>query len=617
MLHLRNEFIFAPVKLGYSDGTGIVNERHLNFYNQRSKHVGAVTPEPFYIHKGLRELPTQLGIDSDDKIAGLENLTAIIHQNGAKAIAHLNHPGRMANPKISGNFFVSSSAVVCENGGQTPKAMDENDMSKAIDLLVSAAQRAEKAGFDIIELQAGHGYLAAQFLSPSVNQRSDSYGVDFEGRVKFPMQMIEAVQKAINLPLIIRISGDEMIPNGFHLPEMLQFSQILKDLNVAAIHVTAGSVCSTPPWFFQHMFVPKGKTWEMAAAIKRAVDIPIIAVGKIHSAADIETIKSGDKADYIALGRALIADPDIIGKYLGQVQGQILPCLACSEGCLGGVKSGQGLGCVVNPLMGVEKINCKDASVSKAIAIVGGGLAGMEAAITLKKRGHSSVIFEKEKLGGQFNLAWLPPGKSSLKELVDYYEEEIEYWNIPVEYKAFTVEDAQGFDEVIVATGAEPIAPKIEGLKKYYWTEFLHDNQLPENERVMIVGGGLIGLEVASKLVEKNNEVIIVEMLNEVARGMEMLEKKLTMAKLKKFGARIYTGRKVVKVEDDKVTLHADEDMIIDKVDKIVMATGMKSVNALYNELKDKAICHVVGDAQKVGKAIDAIHEAYLLACKI
>jgi len=329
------------------------------------------------------------------------------------------------------------------------------------------------------------------------------------------------------------------------------------------------------------------------------------------------TIKSEDKADYIALGRALVADPDIIGKYLGQVQGQILPCLACSEGCLGGVKSGQGLGCVVNPLVGVDKLNCKEASVSKAIAIVGGGLAGMEAAITLKKRGHSSVIFEKEKLGGQFNLAWLPPGKSSLKELVDYYEEEIEYWNIPVEYKAFTVEDAQGFDEVIVATGAEPIAPKIEGLKKYYWTEFLHDNQLPENERVMIVGGGLIGLEVASKLVEKNNEVIIVEMLNEVARGMEMLEKKLTMAKLKKFGARIYTGRKVVKVEDDKVTLHADEDMIIDKVDKIVMATGMKSVNALYNELKDKAICHVVGDAQKVGKAIDAIHEAYLLACKI
>jgi len=128
MLELRNDFIFAPVKLGYCDGTGVASEKHLHFYDVRSKHVGAVTLEPLYIHKGLRELPTQLGIDSEDKIMGLENLTAIIHQNGAKAIAHLNHPGRMANPKIPGNFFVSSTATACESGGKTPKAMDENDM---------------------------------------------------------------------------------------------------------------------------------------------------------------------------------------------------------------------------------------------------------------------------------------------------------------------------------------------------------------------------------------------------------------------------------------------------------------------------------------------------------
>ena len=617
MLDLRNEFIFAPVKLGYSDGTGQVLERHLHFYDCRSKHVGAVTPEPLYIHKGLRELPTQLGIDSDNKIAGLENLTAIIHQNGAKAIAHLNHPGRMANPKIPGNFFMSSSAIACENGGQTPKAMDETDMNEAILLLTAAAQRAEKSGFDIIELQMGHGYLSAQFLSPAVNRRKDSYGVDFEGRIKFPIRMITAVQKATNLPLIVRISGDEMIPNGFHLEEMIQFSQILHDLKVDAVHVTAGTVCSSPPWFFQHMFVPKGKTWDMAATIKKAIDISVVAVGKIHSAADIEKIKTEGKADYIAMGRALVADPDIVGKYLGETKGHILPCLACSEGCLGGVKSGQGLGCVVNPTVGNDKYRPKETTDSKAIAIAGGGLAGMEAAIQLKKRGHNPVIFEKEKLGGQFNLAWLPPGKSSLKELVDYYVEEIDYLHIPVENKEFLEEDAQGFDEVIVATGAIPIAPNIEGLKKYYWTEFLFDNQLPKNQSVMVVGGGLIGMEVASKLVEKNNKVIVVEMLDEVARGMEMIEKKMTLAKLKKFGVKIYTGHKVVKVNDDEVTLHAEEDVIIENIDKDVLATGMKSVNKLYNNLKDKAKCHIIGDAHKVGKALDAIHEAFALACKI
>ncbi len=405
MLQLKNNFIFAPIKLGYSDKTGVVKQKHIDFYKRVSEYLGAVIPEPFYMDKALRELPTQMGIDSDDKILGLQKLTSKIHESNTKVIAHLNHPGRMANPKIPGNIFLSSTDKPCENGGAIPERITRQEMQNIISLFVKSAIRAQKTNFDIIELQFGHGYLIAQFISPKVNDRTDEYGGNFENRIKFPLQILDAVKSAVDLPIIIRISGDEIIPDGIKLPEMIKLSGILKEKSVEAIHVSAGTVCNTPPWFFQHMFVPKGKTWEFAKKIKEHAKIHTIFVGQINTREDIEELTNKFNADYIAIGRALIADTDFIGKCLNKVAGNIRPCLACAEGCLGGVKSGQGLQCLVNPQIGKEIDIFNVAENSKNYAVVGGGLAGMEAALTLKKRGHNVDLYEKNELGGQFNLA--------------------------------------------------------------------------------------------------------------------------------------------------------------------------------------------------------------------
>jgi len=314
MIGLKNNFIFAPIKTGYSDKTGVITEKHLIFYEARSKFIGAVTPEPLYIARGLRELPTQIGIDCDDKIEGLKKLTDAIHQFDTKVIAHLNHPGRMANPGIPENYFLSSTDKACEMGGAIPKQMDKDDIQQAISLFSKATIRAEKAGFDIIELQFGHGYLVAQFLSPKVNNRTDGYGGSFENRIKLSLQILDAVKSATDLPIIVRISGDEMIPDGIKLEEMIKFSKILKEKSVEAVHVSAGTVCNIPPWYFQHMFVPKGKTWEFARKIKQEANIPTIYVGQINSEDDVKNLTDNFKADYIAIGRALIADPDFVGK---------------------------------------------------------------------------------------------------------------------------------------------------------------------------------------------------------------------------------------------------------------------------------------------------------------
>jgi len=619
MLNLKNKFIFAPVKTGYSDNTGVVTERHLEFYKARSKFIGAVTPEPLYLDKGLRELPTQMGIDSNDKIEGLKKLTNTIHQFNTKVIAHLNHPGRMANPKIPGNYFVSSTNEACENGSASPKQMDANDIHQVVKLFTNAAKRAEKAGFDIIEIQFGHGYLAAQFISPKVNKRTDEYGGSFENRIKFPLQILDAVKAATNLPVIVRISGDEMIPDGIKLEEMVEFSKILKEKSVEAIHVSAGTVCSTPPWFFQHMFVPKGKTWEFANKIKEAVDIPVIYVGQINEFKDVDKILNEFKADFVALGRPLLADPDFAGKYLGKVSGNLRPCLACSEGCLGGVRSGNGLGCSVNPAVGHENEVIEKAPVSKSIAVVGGGLAGMQAALSLHQRGHKVTLFEKDKLGGQFRFAPLTPNKKSMEKLIPFYIKELHDNNINIIYKEVTEEDIiNNFDETVVATGSKPAELMIDGLEDFYWAEILLEEKLPKNKSILIIGGGLIGVDIATALIPLNNRVAIVKRTTDFGEDMEMISKLLSLKMMKEKGT-VFSEHTNIKRVDGK-TVYAEKEgkeIQFNDIDIIVVSTGMKSYNPLENELKNKMPVYIIGDSKKVGNAQDAIHGAYETAKKI
>lgn len=619
MLDLKNNFMFAPIKTGYGKGDGKVTDRHVAFYTARSEYLGAVTLEPPYLDKGLRELPTQIGIDNDDKIKELNRLNDSMHANNTRVVAHLNHPGRMANPKIPGNYFISSTDKPCENGGATPKKMDTEDMKKVMQLFIDAAVRSEKAGFDIIELQFGHGYLLAQFISPAVNDRDDEYGGSFENRIKFPLQVFDAVKNATGLSIIVRISGDEMIPNGIKLPEMTKLSKILKEKGVQAIHVSAGSVCSTPPWYFQHMFTPKGKTWEMAEKIKEAVNIPVVFVGQINTFEDIDKIKNDYPDDYIAIGRALIADPDFIGKYLGKIKGVYAPCLACAEGCLGGVKSGQGLQCLVNPTVGRETQGIEKAKQPKKYAVVGGGLAGMKAAITLKERGHDIDLYEKDKLGGQFNLAPLTPHKRSMAKLVPYLIERLKEEDVNVIFKEAAKTDlVSKYDGVILATGSILAIPKIPGLNKFYWADILLEENLPENKNVFIIGGGLIGVDIATALIPRNNKVTIVKRTTDFGEDMEMIAKLLSLKMMKEKGVVFSDHTYIKRIEGKTVYAERDGKQIqFNDMDIFVVSTGMKSYNPLEDKLKQELPIYVIGDAMHLGNAQDAIRDGYEIGLKL
>ena len=618
MFELKNQFVFAPVKLGYS-ADGKVNQRHLSFYKPRSIHVAAVIPEPLYIHKGLREIPTQLGIDHEDKIQGLQELTGLIHSQGSKVIAHLNHPGRMANPKIPGNFFESATDKPCENGGATPDKLDKEGTVRVKQMLVDASVRAEKAGFDAIELQFGHGYLMAQFISPSVNDRTDEYGGSFQHRVRFPMEVLQAVQESVGLPVVARISGDEMTSDGIKLPDMLMFAKLLEENGIAAIHVSAGSLCSTPPWYFQHMFVPKGKTWEFSSKIKSNVSVPVMTVGQVNELKDIDTINNGEMADYIAVGRALVADPDFVGKCLGEVTGSIVPCLACAEGCLGGVKAGRGLQCLVNPRVGRDGEATPLPEAHKTVAVVGGGLAGMEAAVTIAKQGHKVTLYEKNELGGQFVYAPLTPHKRSLKKLLSYYEAELRFAGVLVVKKEIrSMKEIEGNNAVVLATGAIPVVPNIEGLNHFFWAEVLLQENLPENKNVLIIGGGLIGVDVATALIPGNNTVTIVKRTTDFGEDMEMISKKLSLAIMKKNNTVFSDHTNISKVDGKTVyAVREGQEIQFNDIDLVVVSTGMKSYNPIQKHEHSSVPIFVAGDAGRVADAEAAIKSGYDTAMKI
>ena len=421
------------------------------------------------------------------------------------------------------------------------------------------------------------------------------------------------------MPIVARISGDEMIPNGIKLPEMIAFSKILEEKGVEAIHVSSGTVCSTPPWYFQHMFVPKGKTWEMTAKIKQEITIPVIFVGQVNTVEDIEKLRAEFPTDYIAVGRALISDPDFIGKYQGEVKGVIMPCLACAEGCLGGVKSGQGLQCLVNPQTGKETEIIEPAKELKRYAIIGGGLAGIEAAIILKERGHDVDLYEKDELGGQFNLAPLTPNKRSMAKLVSYLKERLKESGINSIFKEAKKSDlTTKYDGVILATGSNPSELNIPGLDKFYWADILLEENLPENKNVLIIGGGLIGVDIATGLIPGNNKITIVKRTTDFGEDMEMIAKSLSL-KMMKEKDTIFSDHTYIKKIDGR-TVYAErngEDIQFNNIDIVVVSTGMKSYNPLEEELKEKIPVYVIGDAQRIGNAQDAIRDGYEIAKKL
>jgi len=287
--------------------------------------------------------------------------------------------------------------------------------------------------------------------------------------------------------------------------------------------------------------------------------------------------------------------------------------LACEQGCLGGLRAGQGLKCLVNPEVGKENEPVKAAKMVKKIAVIGGGLAGMQAALTLNERGHKIDLYEKNSLGGQFNLAHLTPHKKSMECLVPYFVNELKHKRINVIYKETTSADILSkYDGIILATGSKPAVPAIDGLDKFFWADIMLEENIPSDKKILIIGGGLIGVDIATALIPRNNKVIIVKRTTDFGEDMEMISKNLSIKMMKEKDVMFSDYTHIKKI--DKRTVYAErngEKITFNDIDIIVVSTSMNSYNPLEKELVKKMPVYTIGDARKVGNVLNAIHDGY------
>jgi 2,4-dienoyl-CoA reductase-like NADH-dependent reductase (Old Yellow Enzyme family)/thioredoxin reductase len=624
-LTLSNRLLMAPVKTGFGGPDGTVSDQMLSYYRRRAEGgVGGIVVEPLYVDVTGKEHPRQLAIDTDGAVAGLRRLVAAIHEGGAKAIAHLNHAGRAANPKASGRVPEAPSVVTCAATGATPQVLATSRIQELVQAFAEAARRAREAGFDAVEIQCGLGYLVAQFLAPLTNQRTDEFGGSPARRERFARDVIGAVTANLAgaIPTIARLSASEQVKGGLELDDGILIARRVVEWGVAAIHVVTGSACDTPPWYYQHMCLPQGINEQLAARIKVDVPVPVIVAGRLGDPDRIQEVIGTGQADLVAVGRPLVADPDLPHKMRRGDSDQIVLCGSCLQGCLANVKAGKGIGCIVNPEVGHEGESVPPPTRARRIVVVGGGPAGLTATIVARRRGHQVTLLERGELGGQFSLASIAPGKAamdrplgSLLRLARRSGAEIETGVWATVERVASLEP----DVVVLATGSNPAKISVPGLENALTGNDVLSRKSETGHSVLIVGGGMVGIEVAEFLAAMGRTVAVVELIGEIARDMEPLTRKLTLSRLQKLPVEISTDTVLERFHDGMATVRGpDGTRELGPFDSVVVAVGTEPNNELAEPLRAKGLeVHVVGDAGGQRQVMGAVGSAWQAACSI
>ncbi len=623
-LFLKNRIIFPPISTNLAAISGELTPEFIDHYKRRAKGGAAiVTLENMCIQfPEARHGATQPRIDSDSFISGLSRLAYEIHRYGSLAFMELTHPGLFSDLKLSeGRTPVAPSAVSIRPDGVLPRELTEDEIEDMAEIFAQAALRAKKAHFDGVEIEAAHGLLVNQFMSPLTNKRNDKYGGSLENRVRFAKLIIKKIKElcGANYTVTARIGAIDFVDGGVTIEEGAQMAKLFGEMGYAAVHADVGF--GNKEKRLEPMQYPEAWRGYLAEEFKKAgVPVPVVAVGMIRNPWRAEEILRKGEADLIGLGRALIADPDWPIKAQANRGREIKRCIGCNECIKARHEEGTAIRCGVNPTVGRLESDeiLMPAIQPKKILIVGAGPAGLEAAITLKKRGHNVTIWEKEKyIGGALKLGCVPPGKEKINWLIEYYDYMLEKLNIPIYFeKTATAEAVETFepDMVIISKGADYSMPPIKGFdldRVLTFTDILKGDVEIKDSRVIVGGGGLVGCETALHLRELGNDVTIVEMLPDVAIGMEPISRDFLLRELKEKGVKLKTSSPVKEIRKDSILIGTDGDSESLPADYFVAAFGGRPDHSLYNELKEKFEIYQLGDASKVGKIIDAVQNGY------
>ena len=623
-LRLANRFVFPPIKTAYGTPQGQVTDRQLTYYRQiAGKGPGLIILEPVAVTPDGKEHPKQLCVHLPGSVDELKKIVEVIHDENRLACLHLNHAGAAANPKASGTVPRAPSPVTCPTTGQKAEALTDDQIQQIVDGFRQAAAKAAAAGFDAIEIQGGHGYLVSQFLNAKINRRNDRYGKD---RLLFARQVLAAVRSgAPERPMILRISGSEMSPEfGIGPPDLAPLLKLAEEIDVCAVHVGMGSSCFSPPWYFHHSSLPEKPQVDALAWVRGQTRLPLIAAGRMGRIERVKTIRDQGLADLVALGRPLLADPDLIGKWARQAYQEVAYCGYCLQGCLHRLKNGEPLGCNLNPEIGRPALEASARPLK--VLVAGGGPAGLSAALYLSKRGHRVTLTEKEpQLGGQFNLAWQAPGKQTLQEGLENlkYGVRINVETVLTGRAVDTelVREAQP-DLLVWATGAAQNIPQIGGLDgQYHMTalEYFNAPQSVNGPRVLVIGAGRTGLEIAEKLGHEGFDVVATKRTDPIGSMMEAITKKLALMRIDQMPQVTLMPHTTVKrLGPEGVEVEQDgARMVLEPFQTVILASGMLSAPGPSDEIRQAVpAIEVIGDAAQVMDIYAAVHAGYEVARK-
>ena len=618
---LKNRFLMAPVKTAYGTPQGGVSERHLQYYaNLARGGVAMIILEPVAVSQSGREHPRQLTVHRPDSRKELGKIVDQLHSQDTLACLNLNHAGRAANPKATGMSPQAPSAISCPATGQTPEILQTQEIEGILEGYRRALQVAIAAGFDAVEIQAGHGYLVQQFLDGRTNQRADDYGRD---RTLFCKKLFELVRRERgNLAVLVRISADDFVPGGFGPDQNAVILKLSETYGFDAIHCGLGNACDSQPWYYSHMALPEKSQREAVASIRRRTRLPLIAAGRMGDVDKLNSYRDAQLVDGVALGRPLIADPAFVTKYLSGNTAEITYCGYCLQGCLANVKNGSGIGCLANPAIDRAPLH---AATPRSIAVVGGGPAGMAAATQCAAMGHRVTLFEQApQLGGQFAMAWQAPHKESMERPFRSLLEQTLRSDARIELSTkATLERLRSFDHRIIATGSQQRIPDIPGLDSVYsmtGLEFFARSKPVKGPRVLIIGAGMVGIEAAELLADQGYEVAITKRSGTIANDMEPITRALMLKRLEaKENLLISTGTTVLEFTAQHVKYVRHE--VFGEwapFDTVIIAAGMEPDNRLHLALQEVGcFCELVGDAETPADIYQATRSGYLAAARL
>jgi 2,4-dienoyl-CoA reductase-like NADH-dependent reductase (Old Yellow Enzyme family)/thioredoxin reductase len=619
-----NRLMMPAMSINFGvDDRGYVTDQLTAYFEARAQGgTGLLLVGGGAVHPTGLELPHLPILWEDGCIGALTRMTRAVKSRGGRFGMQLMHGGRQSyhDQKVAPSAIAAPAVVK-----GCPRALEIDEIAEMIKAFGDAARRCREAGFDFIEVHAAHGYLINQFLSPNANHRKDRYGGSFENRIRFLMELITDIRGKVgeDFPLGIRFNGQDYIEEGWTLDEARRLAPILAKAGVDYLHVSAGVYGSTQ-LTIPSMYVPEGCFIHLAAEIKKLVDLPVVAVGRIKTLEMADRVVADGQADVVAMGRAHLADPHLAKKALDKDGLPVRPCMGCCVGCIHAVLAREPGSCVVNPDVGREHLlrvhpTEEAAKARKRVLVVGGGPAGLAAARMAALRGHEVQLLEQvEDTGGVARLAAKAPGRGEVGQVMTYFRGELGRLGVTVTVNANGIEsalDRTPFDAVVVATGSLPEVPLIKGIAQTQMqlvsvVDLMAGEAVP-GERVLVLGGNQGALMVTDFLAETGKSVTVLNRQKHYAEEMASNDRFYLRERLKRDTVTLFKEVRVKQILAHGVRVSMKgQTSDLTGYDTLVLAETMTPIREAVALIKARGLpLTLIGDVKKPRTIMHAIAE--------